>query len=478
MNQWQSIIEFLASHDLSCSEVSAFLARVQPTKDGLADLYFQSGEIESLSLEEGVVKWRSADRLSGVGVRSINQEEVRFAYADGITKQGLSAAVDRIVCGPGVQPQPTQQPSRVNSLYEMASPFAAFSMQQRMQLLRRVDRVARAQDQRVQRVSVSLSGSDETVLVAREDGAWSFDKRPMVRLDVQVVVAQAGRVEKAVAGGGGRYGYAEFLHDDRCDHYAREAVRVACLNLTAEPAPAGEMPVVLGAGWPGVLFHEAVGHGLEADAVHKKSSVYTGQCGQRVASSLCTIVDDGTLPGCRGSLHVDDEGTETARNVLVENGVLKQYMHDRHSAMLMGARVTGNGRRESYAHLPMPRMTNTFLLPGEDCLEDMIGSINKGIYAVGFSGGQVDTTSGQFVFSTSEAYLIEQGRVTCPVRQSTLIGSGSDVMQRISMVGQEMQLDPGVGVCGKAGQSVPVCVGQPALKIDAITVGGQCVDNA
>ena len=323
MSQGHAISEFLSSHGLSCVEVSNFLARVQQTKSGLADLYFQLGESETLSLEEGIVKWRSANRSSGVGVRSIHREEVRFAYADGITKQGLSAAVDRVVRGPGVQSVAVQQAPRAHSLYEPISPFAAFDMQLRMQLLERVDRVARAQDQRVQRVSVSLSGCDETVLVAREDGAWCFDRRPMVRLDVQVVVAQGERVEKAVAGGGGRYGYAGFLQDDCCDHYAREAVRIACLNLTADPAPAGEMPVVLGAGWPGVLFHEAVGHGLEADAIHKKSSVYTGQLGQQVASALCTIVDDGTLPGRRGSLHVDDEGTATARNVLVEKGCLK-----------------------------------------------------------------------------------------------------------------------------------------------------------
>ena len=351
-------------------------------------------------------------------------------------------------------------------------PLSSLDADQKITLLRELDAEARRQDPRVKQVVVSLAGSHEVVLVAASDGTLAADVRPLVRMNVSVIAQQGDRREQGSAGGGGRTEYNYFQQQGRGLEYAREAVRQALLNLEAVPAPAGPMPVVLGPGWPGVLLHEAVGHGLEGDFNRKGSSAFSGRMGEQVASPLCTIVDDGTLPDRRGSLNMDDEGTSTRQTVLIENGILKGYMQDKLNASLMGHAPTGNGRRESYAHLPMPRMTNTYMIAGEHDPEEIIASVDKGLYAVNFGGGQVDITSGKFVFSTSEAYLIEKGKVTRPVKGATLIGNGPEIMNRVSMVGKDLALDRGVGVCGKEGQSVPVGVGQPTLKIDSITVGG------
>jgi TldD protein len=356
-------------------------------------------------------------------------------------------------------------------LYEPLDPIASLDSRAKVNLLEAIDREARRRDSRIVQVSASLAASHEVVLVATSEGGLSADVRPMVRINVSVIAEQNGRRETGVAGGGGRFGFDEF-GDERALGYAREAVRQAVTALEAQAAPAGVMPVVLGPGWPGVLLHEAVGHGLEGDFIRKGTSAFAGRLGERVASPLCTVVDDGTLPGRRGSLAVDDEGTPTQRNVLIENGVLQGVLYDQQNARLAGTRSTGSGRRESFAHRPMPRMTNTYMLPGPHVPEEIIASVDRGLYAVNFGGGQVDITSGKFVFSASEAYLIENGKVTRPVRGATLIGNGPDVLNQVSMVGNDLALDEGVGVCGKEGQSVPVGVGMPTVKLDHLTVGG------
>ncbi|HJW45888.1 MAG TPA: metalloprotease TldD, partial [Lysobacter sp.] len=357
-------------------------------------------------------------------------------------------------------------------LYASDDPIDSMGNEEKVEALRRIDRYVRAADPRVQQVVVSLSGGVDTVLVARSDGVLAADVRPLVRFNVQVIVEQNGRRESGYSGGGGRYSYAELLGGGKPEALAKEALRQALVNLEAIDAPAGVMPVVLGSGWPGVLLHEAVGHGLEGDFNRKGTSTYAGRIGQRVASQGVTIVDDGTLPGRRGSLNVDDEGTPTNCTTLIEDGVLVGYMQDTLNARLMGMQPTGNGRRESFAHLPMPRMTNTYMLAGPHDPEEMIRSVKKGLYAVNFGGGQVDITSGKYVFSATEAYLIEDGKITAPVKGATLIGNGPETMQRVKMIGHDLALDEGVGVCGKDGQSVPVGVGQPSLLIEALTVGG------
>ena len=406
-------------------------------------------------------------------------EKTGFAYADQISRLALeqsAQAARTIVRDHGDGKVHTLGGVEYSSLYTSIDPLQSMSREEKLDILRRVDKTARAADKRVQEVSASLTGVYELILVAATDGTLAADVRPLVRLSVSVLVEEDGKRERGASGGGGRFGYDYFLAsqdgDVRADVWAREAVRMALVNLTAVAAPAGMLPVVLGAGWPGVLLHEAVGHGLEGDFNRRGTSVFSGHMGELVASELCTVVDDGTIANRRGSVAIDDEGTPGQYNVLIENGILKGYMQDKLNARLMGVAPTGNGRRESYAHLPMPRMTNTYMLAGKSTPQEIIESVDYGIYAPNFGGGQVDITSGKFVFSTSEAYLIEKGKVTKAVKGATLIGSGIEAMQQISMVGNDLKLDSGVGVCGKEGQSVPVGVGQPTLKVDKLTVGG------
>lgn len=472
----QSVSEhLLAPGNLTLDSLSSVLGEVAGPGIDAADLYFQSQVSETWVLEDGIVKEGSFNLDQGVGVRAQSGEKTGFAYSNAISLDALSQAARaaRSISRAGqegrvqafVSPQVTQ-------LYADGNPLDVMSRAEKVELLQRVDRATRALDPRIKQVTVSLAGVWDRILVAAHDGSLSADIRPLVRFNVSVIVEQNGRRERGGHGGGGRTDYSYFLDEDRAMGYAREALRQALVNLEAIAAPAGSMPVVMGAGWSGVLLHEAVGHGLEGDFNRKGSSAYSGKVGEKVASSLCTIVDDGTLAGRRGSLSVDDEGTPTQCTTLIENGVLKGYMQDKLNARLMGVAATGNGRRESYAHLPMPRMTNTYMLAGESDPEEIIRSVKKGIYCANLGGGQVDITSGKFVFSTSEAYLIEDGKITAPVKGATLIGNGPEAMSRVSMVGNDLALDSGVGTCGKDGQSVPVGVGQPTLKIDAITVGG------
>lgn len=443
------------------------------------DVFFQSCWHETLVLEDSIIKDGSFNIDRGVGVRAISGEKTGFAYSDQINADALmqSAHAARGIAAEGGKLRVASfKPSNIASIYQAIDPLQSLSKQEKIDLLKQVDSYIRAKEPMVTEVSVSLSGLYEQVLVAATDGTYATDIRPLVRFGVSVLVEKDGKRERGSSGGGGRYGYDYFTKEQQGKlvalQFADEAVRLAIVNLHAKAAPAGTMPVVLGAGWPGVLLHEAVGHGLEGDFNRKESSVFSGKIGQQVTSSLCTIVDDGTMQDRRGSLNIDDEGTPGQYNVLIENGILKKYMQDKHNARLMGVDPTGNGRRESYAHLPMPRMTNTYMLAGQSSPEEIIASVEYGLYAPNFGGGQVDITSGKFVFSTSEAYLIEQGKVTTPVKGATLIGSGIEAMQQVSMVGNDLKIDLGVGVCGKAGQSVPVGVGQPTLKLDALTVGG------
>jgi TldD protein len=440
-----------------------------------ADLYFQHSRSESWVLEDGIVKEGSHSIEQGVGVRAMSGEKTGFAYSDEIVLPQLldaarnARAIARAGAGGAVPALRAHEP---RALYPPLDPVASLDNEEKITLLREVDKFCRARDPRVSQVIVSLAAVLDTVLVAAADGTLAADVRPLVRLNVQVIAEQHGRREQGSAGGGGRHGYRELLENGRAFAFAREAVRQALVNLESVPAPAGTMTVVLGPGWPGVLLHEAIGHGFEGDFIRKGTSAFAGRLGETVASPLCTIVDDGTLPNRRGSLSVDDEGTPSQCTVLVERGVLTGYLQDKLNARLLGVRPTGNGRRESFAHLPMPRMTNTYLLPGTSDPAEIIASVPRGLYAVNFGGGQVDITNGKFVFSASEAYLIEDGKVTRPVKGATLIGSGPEVLTRVSMVGNDLKLDEGVGTCGKEGQSVPVGVGQPTLRIDAMTVGG------
>ncbi len=440
-----------------------------------ADLYFQTSRQESWLLEDGIVKDGQHNIEQGVGVRAISGEKTGFAYSDEILLPALSSSAEaaRAIARQGQTGQ--LQPWHSNAiapLYSADDPLAVLSADEKIALLRAADQRARQQDSRVQQVIVSLAGVHEVVLIAASDGTLNADVRPLVRMNVSVIAEQNGRREQGSAGGGGRVDYHYFQQQERALAFADEAVRQALVNLDAKDAPAGTMPVVLGPGWPGVLLHEAVGHGLEGDFNRKGSSIFSGRIGEQVASEHCTVIDHGAMANRRGSLSIDDEGTPTQENVLIENGILKGYMQDKHNATLMNMAPTGNGRRESYAHLPMPRMTNTYLANGNYDPQEIIASVDKGIYAVNFGGGQVDITSGKYVFSASEAYMIEKGKVTYPVKGATLIGNGPESMNLVSMVGNDMQLDTGVGVCGKEGQSVPVGVGQPTLRVDRLTVGG------
>jgi TldD protein len=464
----------LAPNDIDLAQIERVFGEMLAHKVDYADLYFQYVRSEGWSLEEGIVKSGSFDIEQGVGVRAVSGEKTAFAYSDdiGMPSLTLAARATRAIARQGgagaVQ---VSRRAEGHRLYLPHDPLASLGDTEKVALLERLERHARALDPRVIQVMAHLAGEYEVMLVARSDGLMAADVRPLVRLSLQVIAESDGRREQGSAGGGGRFDYAYFSEEVLRD-YAHKAVHQALTNLEARPAPAGTMTVVLGPGWPGILLHEAIGHGLEGDFNRKGSSAFAGRIGERVAAPGVTVVDDGTLARRRGSLNVDDEGNPTQCTVLIENGVLKGYIQDSLNARLMGMPVTGNARRESFAHIPMPRMTNTYMLAGDRDPRDIIRSVSRGLYAVNFGGGQVDITSGKFVFSAAEAYLIEDGRITHPVKGATLIGNGPDVLTRVSMVGNDLELDPGVGTCGKEGQSVPVGVGQPTLRVDGLTVGG------
>ena len=462
-------------------EIGQFSAHLLTPRIVCAALSLEHPRRESWSLEEGVVKSGSYGIEQGVGVRAVSGEKSGFAYSDELIPPALldAARAARAIARNPKSEQPRARiavrgDGRGAELYAPADPLASLRDDEKVALLRRVEKTARAVDPRVSQVMANLAAAHQVVVVARSDGLLAADIRPMIRMSVQVIAAQNGRREQGASGGGGRRGYAYFT-EERIDNYARDAAQQALTMLEAKDAPAGEMTVVLGPGWPGILLHEAVGHGLEGDFNRKRTSAFSGRIGEKVASENCTVVDDGAIAERRGSLSIDDEGEPARRNVLIENGVLVGYMQDQLNARLMNMRPTGNGRRESFAHLPMPRMTNTFMESGEHDPREIIESVEDGLYAVNFDGGQVDITSGKFVFSASEAYRIRGGKITHPVRGATLIGNGPDVLTRVSMLGDDFSLDPGSGVCGKDGQSVPVGVGQPTMRIERLTVGGAAV---
>jgi TldD protein len=460
---------------LDTGDLEKTLERVMSAGIDNADLYFECTRAESWVLEDGIIKEGAHSIDQGVGVRAVSGEKSSLAYSDEIVAPALAGAADmaraiaRGGSGASLQAWRTQN---VAPLYPDEDPLISIAPERKIALLNRIDATARAKDARVKQVIASLSAEHTTVLVATTDGTLGADVRPLVRLSVNVIVEQGGRREKGSAGGGGRFGLGCFLEEAVLDGYIDEAVDQAVTNLEAVAAPAGTMTVVLGPGWPGILLHEAIGHGLEGDFNRKGTSAFCGRLGQRVATPEVTVVDDGTIAGRRGSLSIDDEGTPTQCTTLIERGILRNYLQDKLNARLMGMQPTGNGRRESYAHLPMPRMTNTYMLGGERDPGEIIASVRKGIYASQFGGGQVDITNGKFVFSASQAWLIEHGRITRPVKGATLTGNGPDVLTRVTMVGNDMRLDPGIGVCGKDGQSVPVGVGQPTIRIEDMIVGG------
>ena len=458
------------------SDLIHTLSAIKAHKVDEADLYFQYTRAEGWSLEEGIVKTGSFSIDQGVGVRAVSGEKTAFAYSDDISLASLTDAAHtvRTIAAASKAARvkvPARKVAGSRSLYQDLDPIASLDSTQKVALLGRVETMARAKDPRVSQVMAGLASEYYVVLIARADGTLAADVRPLVRLSVTVIAEQNGRREMGSAGGGGRFGLDHF-DDALAQSYVDEAVKAALTNLEARPAPAGEMSVVLGPGWPGILLHEAIGHGLEGDFNRKGSSAFSGRIGKRVAAKGVTVLDDGTLPDRRGSLNVDDEGNTSQRNVLIEDGILKGYIQDAMNARLMGVKPTGNGRRESYAHVPMPRMTNTYMLGGDKSPEEIVASLKKGLYATNFGGGQVDITSGKFVFSTSQAYWVENGKIQYPVKGATLVGNGPDALTRVSLIGNDMALDSGVGTCGKEGQSVPVGVGQPTLRIDGLTVGG------
>lgn len=468
--------QILQPTGLDFTNIERFLDTLYCKNIDAGDLYFQTSQQESWVMDDGIIREGSFNIEKGVGVRAISGEKTGFAYCDDLQSNAISQAVKnaRAIAKQG-QSGSTQialNSQVFKNLYTSKNPIDGRSADEKVELLKQLDAYTRSLDERIEQVIISLAGGIDHVLIAATDNTLASDIRPLVRINVTVLMHKNGRREQGSSGGGGRSSYDLFFNDDAAYEYARDAVRQAAVNLESVATPAGSMPVVLGPGWPGVLLHEAVGHGLEGDFNRKGTSAFSNQIGNQVASSLCTVVDDGTIKDRRGSLSVDDEGVPAQCTTLIENGILKGYMQDKMNARLMGTKSTSNGRRESFAHLPMPRMTNTYMLAGKSDPEEILHSVDKGLYAVNFGGGQVDITSGRFVFSLSEAYLIENGRIGAPVKGATLIGSGPEVMRKISMVGNDLALDQGVGVCGKEGQSVPVGVGQPSLKIDEITVGG------
>ena len=466
----------LTPFGLDESHLSAALNEIRAHRVDDADLYFQYTRSEGWSLEEGIVKTGSFSIDQGVGVRAVSGEKTAFAYSDDISEASLldAARTVRSISAAGRSARvktPARKVAGARQLYGDVDPISTLDSAEKVALLGKVEALARAKDRRVSQVMAGLAAEYDVVLVARADGTLAADIRPLVRLSVTVIAEHKGRREVGSSGGGGRFGLAYFS-DQQIAEYVDQAVHAALTNLDARPAPAGEMTVVLGSGWPGILLHEAIGHGLEGDFNRKGSSAFSGRIGQRVAAKGVTVLDDGTIPDRRGSLNVDDEGNASQRNVLIEDGILKGYIQDSLNARLMGVAATGNGRRESYAHVPMPRMTNTYMLGGKLAPEEIVASIKKGLYATNFGGGQVDITSGKFVFSASEAYWVENGKIQYPVKGATIVGNGPDALTRVKMIGNDMRLDSGVGTCGKEGQSVPVGVGQPTLRIDGLTVGG------
>jgi TldD protein len=465
----------LAPVGLENRDIDRLLGKLRSTSIDAADIYFQSSRLQSWVLEDGIIKEGSFNIEHGAGVRAISGEKTGFAYSDDLELPALlqAAQAARAIARGGTEGSVRVVGAPVGRrLYESTNPVDSLADEEKVSLLHRVDREARKLDPRIKQVITSLVATHDVVLVVMDDGTLTADVRPLVRLSVFVIAEDGDKREQGTCGGGARQGLSFFLEADRYREYAREAASLALTNLDATDAPAGTMTVVLGSGWPGILLHEAVGHGLEGDFNRKGTSAFAGRLGEKVAAPGVTVVDDGTLPGRRGSLNVDDEGTVTENTVLIEDGVLRGYMQDKLNARLMGMTPTGNGRRESYAHLPMPRMTNTYMLAGDKDPQEIVASVDKGLYAVNFGGGQVDITSGKFVFSASEAYLIENGKIGAPVKGATLIGNGPEVLSRVSMVGNDLTLDQGVGTCGKEGQSVPVGVGQPTLRVDGLTVGG------
>ncbi len=468
--------QLLEPFGLTTAHLHKALAEIASHGVDDADLYFQATRNEGWSLEEGIVKTGSFSIEQGVGVRAVSGEKTAFAYSDDLSWDSLldAAHAVRSISGQGQTKKVKVAAGKVagsRSLYAGVDPIATLDSTAKVALLEKVERMAKAKDPRVVQVMAGLAAEHDVVLVARMDGTLAADVRPLIRLSVTVIAEQNGRREMGSSGGGGRFGLAYF-DDAMAQSYVDEAVQQALTNLESRPAPAGEMVVVLGSGWPGILLHEAVGHGLEGDFNRKGSSAFAGRIGQRVAAKGVTVLDDGTIADRRGSLNVDDEGNASQRNVLIEDGILRGYIQDAMNARLMGVKPTGNGRRESYAHTPMPRMTNTYMLGGNTPPEEIVASIKKGLYATNFGGGQVDITSGKFVFSASQAFWVENGKIQYPVKGATIVGNGPDALTRVSMIGNDMRLDTGVGTCGKEGQSVPVGVGQPTLRIEALTVGG------
>ena len=464
----------LSPNGIDEAALERVFALVRANRADDADLYFQLSRSESWMLEEGEVKSGSFAIDQGVGVRVVSGEKTAFAYADDISPASLEAAatVTRAIASQGGDASaPAAAHRSARPLYAPVDPVSALDDAEKVRLLERLEKRARAADPRVKQVIGRLSGEYEVVFVARADGVRAADVRPLVNLSITVIVEQDGRREQGYSGGGGRFGYGHFT-DERLDDMARMAVKQALVNLEARPAPAGPMTVVLGPGWPGILLHEAIGHGLEGDFNRKGTSAFANRIGERVGSPGVTVIDDGTIADRRGSLSIDDEGEPTARNVLIEDGILRGYLQDRLNSRLMRVPATGNGRRESYAHIPMPRMTNTCMLGGDKDPAEILASVDRGLYAVNFGGGEVDITSGKFVFSAAEAWWIEGGKLQYPVKGATLIGNGPDALTRVSMIGNDMSLDPGIGTCGKEGQSVPVGVGQPTIRIEGLTVGG------
>ena len=471
---------FLEKYGLTIRDLEGTIGSALGHQIDYADLYFEYQIHQTVSLEEGLVKKATQNISQGAGIRAIAQEKTGYSYSDEVSLENLKLAARTAKyiatdTKPLINGVPIHKTSRERNLYPIDLPATEVSLKEKKDLLHKIDHLARQYDPRIVKVMASFVTEQKLIFIVSSAGFMIGDIQPLSRLQITCIAEQAGNRQIGSFGGGGRVSYSFFDEDGRWMDYTREAAREAIVNLSAINAPAGMMDVVLGPGWPGILLHEAIGHGLEGDFNRKRTSAFTGMIGKQVASDLCTVIDDGTIPARRGSLNIDDEGTPTQHTVLIEKGILRGYLQDRLNAQLMGMPLTGNGRRESFMHIPMPRMTNTFMLAGDSEPEDIIRSVKRGLYAASFGGGQVDITNGQFVFSASEAYIIEDGKITQPVKGATLIGNGPEILKQVTMVGNDLKLDSGIGTCGKDGQSVPVGVGLPTIKINGITVGGTTV---